>query len=85
MELKKTSEVVEIIGKESRHLRIHHLELTLKELSELTGLNLKTLSGFEHGRSTNLYIFYLYYALTDVDGRIQYLKNILERIESDGN
>lgn len=80
MEVKKVSEIITIIGSESRIARNEYLEMTLKEMSFITGLNLKTLSGFENGRSTNIYIFYLYYELLDVDDRIQYLKSILERI-----
>lgn len=80
MEVKKVSEIITVIGSESRIARNEYLEMTLKEMSFITGLNLKTLSGFENGRSTNIYIFYLYYELLDVDDRIQYLKSILERI-----
>lgn len=44
--------------------RIHRedvLNLTLKELSDDTGINYKTLYSFESGLSSNLYIFFLYY------------------------
>lgn len=81
MRLKNSEIVRKIIGDESRKARLTGLEMTLKELSDQTGINLKTLSGFENARSSNFYIFYIYYILLDDDNRIKMLKNILERIE----
>jgi len=82
MRLKNNDEVKKVLGDECRKVRINDLELTLQELSNKTGTNLKTLSGFENGRSTNFYIFYIYYSLlTNRDDRIELIKRILERAE----
>lgn len=43
---------VQKIGKYCRKFRINELEMTLKEVEGST--NVKTLSSFEHGRSSNL-------------------------------
>lgn len=81
MRLKDSDTIRYIIGSETRRARIKHLNMTLKELSNKTGINLKTLSGFEHGRSSNFYIFYVYYSLLNDDSKIEVLKRILERVE----
>lgn len=81
MRLKSKETISKIVGTETRIARLTLLDETLKGMSDRTGINLKTLSGFENGRSSNLYIFYVYYSLLNVDDRITLLKNILERIE----
>lgn len=81
MRLKSKEYVSKVIGTESRQARLQCLSYTLKEMSDTTGINLKTLSGFEHGRSSNLYIFYVYYSLLSIDDRLILLNKILERIE----
>ena len=41
------------ISEACKHFRIHVLKLTLAELSEKSGTNLKTISAYENGNSTN--------------------------------
>lgn len=41
------------ISKACKNFRIHVLKLTLAELSEKSGTNLKTISAYENGNSTN--------------------------------
>ena len=41
------------ISEACKHFRIHVLKLTLAELSEKSGTNLKTISSFENGNSNN--------------------------------
>lgn len=48
----KMNELMVKIGKYCRKFRITELELTLKEVEG--GENIKALSSFEHGRSTNI-------------------------------
>lgn len=81
MRLKNNDTIRTILGDECRRSRIFGLEKTLKELSNKTGINLKTLSGFENGRSSNFYLFYVYFTLQNEEYKITFLKNILERIE----
>ena len=47
-------EFIEDIGKYCRAFRLVELELTLREVAELTGSNDKALSSFEHGRANNI-------------------------------
>ena len=42
------------IGSYCKEFRLQILRLTLRELCEISGTNIKTLSAFENGRSTNL-------------------------------
>lgn len=42
------------IGAYCKEFRTQILRLTLRELCEVSGTNIKTLSAFENGRSTNL-------------------------------
>lgn len=81
MRLKSKDYISKVVGIESRNARLQCLTYTLKDLSNETGINLKTLSGFENGRSSNMYIFYVYYSLLSIDDRIILLKKILERVE----
>lgn len=41
------------ISEACKNFRIHVLKLTLAELSEKSGTNLKTISSYENGNSTN--------------------------------
>lgn len=50
-----------IIGKYCKEIREQDLELTLKELSEKSGIHYKTLYSFESGLSSNINILYKYY------------------------
>lgn len=48
------------IQKFCREFRINELDLTLDQMGTLTGVNLKTISAFENGRSNNSNHIYLY-------------------------
>lgn len=45
------------------------LKITLKEMSELTSINISTLSAFELGRSGNMQIFFEYVRLMNNEQR----------------
>lgn len=61
------------IGQQCAYFRKHVLRLTLKELSNKSGIPIPTLSSFELGRSSNLKFLYLYL----VSCETQEQKNIL--------
>ena len=54
--------------------RMNVLIMTLKEVEELTGVKVPTLSSFENGRSTNIKHLNLYYSLGNEEQR-EYFKN----------
>lgn len=51
-------------------------KLTLKEMSEKTGINVSTLSAFEVGRSGNMNIFFEYARMLNKEQREQFLKEL---------
>lgn len=53
------------IGDYCRLFRKHTLGYTLTEMEKLTGFNYKTISAFEHGKSTNMLILLSYYGLCE--------------------
>lgn len=52
------------------------LKLSLKEVSEKTGIKLSTLSSFENGRSNNLNYLFVYYNLGNEEQK-EYFKDNL--------
>ena len=52
------------------------LKLSLKEVSEKTGIKLSTLSSFENGRSNNLKYIFIYYNLGNEEQK-EYFKDNL--------
>ena len=68
-----------------KKFRIEKAELTLKQIHEKTGVNIKTLSGFENGRSSNLFMLNHYIVAYNFDkglqlGFIQGMNDILGRL-----
>lgn len=53
-------EYMKFIGEYCRVYRAITLNMTLKKMSELTDINMKTISAFESGRSTNMEHFISY-------------------------
>ena len=47
-------EYMKYVGEYCRCYRSITLNMTLKRMAELTGINIKTISAFENGRSTNM-------------------------------
>ena len=58
--MKNKQEVSHLVGSECRKIRKQMLKMNLNTFSRLTNINLKTLSNFENGRSSNLFILYIY-------------------------
>lgn len=64
------------IGLVCREIRLEK-NLTLKELSNKTGINLKTLSAFEHGRSSNMNILMNYLDLVTDEEQNAIMREIM--------
>ena len=67
------------VGKYCRGIRELDLKLSLKGLSDDSGIKYKTLYSFESGLSSNLYIFYIYYNRSS-DKKL-FLKGLLDELE----
>lgn len=67
---------METIGLVCREIRIEK-NYTLKELGDKTGVNLKTLSAFEHGRSSNMNILMHYLDLVTDEEQNAIMREIM--------
>ena len=66
MELSEKEKLIKNVGKYCREFRIDVLKLSLKDFSEITGLNNKNVNAFEYGRANNIqYLFYYYRLCND--------------------
>ena len=68
-----------------KNFRKEKAKLTLKQIHEKTGVNIKTLSGFENGRSSNLFMINHYIVAYNFDkglqlGFIQGMNKVLGRL-----
>lgn len=71
------------IGKYCRKFRINELEMTLKEVEG--SANVKTLSSFEHGRSSNLKHLLKYVkACKTKEQKLNFLQGLINIIEEEG-
>ena len=66
-------EYMKFVGEYCKVYRAITLNMTLKRMSELTDINMKTISAFENGRSTNMDHFIEYSKLGDDIQRQQFL------------
>lgn len=64
------------VGKFCKVFRNEVLKMTLKELSEKTGVKVTTLSSFENGRSRNLEHINLYLKFADEEQEKLFRENI---------
>lgn len=62
------------VGEYCRCYRSITLNITLKRMAELTGINIKTISAFENGRSTNMEHFFEYCQLGNDNQRQTFIK-----------
>ena len=74
-------ELQELLGRFCKQYRIEQLGLSLKQLSEDSGVPYKTLYSFEIGLSSNLYMFYIYYNRS-LDKQ-HFLENLIKIIEGE--
>lgn len=54
------------------------LKITLMELSERTGINIKTISAFENGRSSNMNHLFLYIDESNAEELDSFIDNMAE-------
>lgn len=72
------------IGKYCKKFRIVELELTLREVGG--DENIKTLSSFEHGRSTNIKHLQKYVkACKTYEQRLKFIEGLMDILEGDRN
>lgn len=70
------------VGAFCKEIRNHYLKITLQEMSEKTGLKKSTLSAFEHGRSTNINLFFTYLDLLKLeDDKNTFINKVLKLLE----
>ena len=62
------------IGQFCKMYRTYVLDLTLEEMSSLTGVKVPTISSFENGRSTNSKHIEMYYNLSKFDEERKFFK-----------
>ena len=66
MKLSEKEKLIKNVGRYCKKFRINDLKLSLKEFSEITGLNNKNVNAFEYGRANNIqYLFYYYRLCND--------------------
>ena len=61
-----------------KNFRTKKAKITLRQIHEITGVNIKTLSGFENGRSSNLFMinhYILAYGF-DTDIQLEFIKGM---------
>ena len=63
------------IGQFCKMYRTYVLDLTLEEMSNLTGVKVPTISSFENGRSSNSKHIAMYYNLSKSDEERKFFKN----------
>lgn len=71
-----------VVGRLCYKYRKEVLKITLKEMSELTSINISTLSAFELGRSGNMQIFFEYVRLMNIEQRESFFKEMEEIINA---
>ena len=74
MKQKKTERQIMIendVSNFCKNFRTKKAKLTLRQIHEKTGVNIKTLSGFENGRSSNMFMLNHYYVAYDFDKGVQ--------------
>lgn len=72
------------IGKYCRYYRMHELEMTLKEIEGSE--NIKALSSFEHGRSTNIKHLLKYIkACKNYEQKLQFIEGLVNILEGGTN
>ena len=66
MKEKDKEKLIKAVGNYCLEFRINDLKLSLKEFSDITGLNNKNVNAFEYGRANNIqYLFYYYRLCND--------------------
>lgn len=75
-----SDELIIKIGKYCRDFRILILDMSLKDFSDIRGLNNKNVNAFEYGRANNIKYLYHYYQMADTEQRILFTNQIFDLI-----
>ena len=78
MELSDKKKLIKNVGKYCREFRINDLKLSLKDFSEITGLNNKNVNAFEYGRANNIQYLFYYYRLCNDSLKRKFSKGLFE-------
>lgn len=77
------NEINKEIGRFCFYFRKEVFGLTLEELSKITNINIKTLSAFENGNSSNYQILLQYYSQGSKSDRILFINGINSIIDKE--
>lgn len=78
MDQKEKEKLIKNVGKYCREFRINELKLSLKEFSEITGLNNKNVNAFEYGRANNIQYLFYYYRLSNDSLKHKFSKGLFD-------
>lgn len=70
--------LIKKVGQYCREFRINELKLSLKEFSEITGLNYKNVNAFEYGRANNIQYLFYYYRLCNDSLKYKFANGLFE-------
>lgn len=80
MNEKDKEKLVKNVGKYCLDFRVNDLNLSLKEFSEITGLNNKNVNAFEYGRANNIQYLFYYYRLCNDSLKNKFSKGLFKII-----
>lgn len=66
------------VGEYCRNFRINEMKLSLKDFSNITGLNNKNVNAFEYGRANNIQYLFYYYRLCDDSMKYKFSKGLFK-------
>ena len=78
MSISEKEKLIKNVGRYCRGFRINDLKLSLKEFSEITGLNNKNVNAFEYGRANNIQYLFYYYRLCNDALKNKFSKGLFE-------
>lgn len=69
-------ELVLKVGEYCKDFRINKMKITLTNFSNLSKLNIKNISAFEHGKANSIEYLYYYYILSDEELKKDFSKGL---------
>lgn len=66
------------VGKYCMNFRIKDLKLSLKDFSDITGLNNKNVNAFEYGRANNIQYLFHYYRLANDSQKRKFARGLFK-------
>lgn len=76
MWMTEKEKLIKKVGQYCREFRINELKLSLKEFSEMTGINNKNINAFEYGRANNIQYLFYYYRLCDDSLKVKFSRGL---------